>query len=106
MSGAFGPRFTGVRMIFPRMLYRSGTAIVLESGKYDFRIVTEDEYKQAIAEGWHLDQYAAKAAAEKPIQFPEPTRDEMEQKAKELGLKFDGRTGDKKLIAMIEEALK
>ena len=33
------------------------------------------------------------------------TREEMETKAKELGLKFDGRTGDKKLMSMIEEAL-
>jgi hypothetical protein len=93
-------------MEFPRMVYKTGNMALLESGKYDFRIVTSDEYEQAIKDGWHLDQYAAKAAAEQPVQSPEPTRDEMEQKAKELGLKFDGRTGDKKLLAMIEEALK
>jgi hypothetical protein len=35
-----------------------------------------------------------------------PTRDEMERKAKELGIKFDGRTTDKKLSAAIEAKLK
>lgn len=34
------------------------------------------------------------------------TREEMEQKAKELGLKFDGRTSNRKLLTMIEEAMK
>jgi hypothetical protein len=33
------------------------------------------------------------------------TRSEMEQKARELGLKFDGRTTDRKLLALIEAAL-
>jgi hypothetical protein len=34
-----------------------------------------------------------------------PTRDELERKAKELGISFDGRTGDKKLSALIAEKL-
>lgn len=35
-----------------------------------------------------------------------PTREELEQKANELGIKFDGRTTDRKLLEKIEEALK
>lgn len=35
-----------------------------------------------------------------------PTRSEIEQKAIELGVKFDGRTTDKKLLERIERALK
>lgn len=35
----------------------------------------------------------------------EPTRAELIQKARELGLKFGGRTGNEKLLAMINEAL-
>lgn len=35
----------------------------------------------------------------------EPSRSEMENKARELKLKFDGRTSDKKLLAMIDAAL-
>lgn len=34
-----------------------------------------------------------------------PTRAELEQKANELGIKFDGRTTDKKLAAKIAEAV-
>ncbi len=34
-----------------------------------------------------------------------PTREELETKAIELGLKFDGRTSDKKLTKLIAEAL-
>lgn len=35
-----------------------------------------------------------------------PTRAELEQKAHELGIKFDGRIGDKRLAALIEKHLK
>jgi hypothetical protein len=104
-------------MEFPRMVYRIGTQQALESGRYDVKVITADALDQAIDDGWHLDQYAAKAAGEKPVsQAPEgaspnpfdtdpPTREELETKARELGLKFDGRTGDKKLAAMIAVAL-
>jgi ribosomal protein L32E len=34
-----------------------------------------------------------------------PTREEMAIKARELGIKFDGRTSDKKLISLIATAL-
>jgi hypothetical protein len=34
------------------------------------------------------------------------TRDELEAKAQELGIKFDGRTSDKKLNSLIEAKLK
>lgn len=103
-------------MEFPRMIYRVGNAAVLESGKYDFLVISEAEYESAIAEGWHLDQYAAKGAHEaanepaRPQQLPPvaddpPTREELEAKATELGLSFDGRTSDAKLAARIEEAM-
>ncbi len=95
---------------FPRMMLRVGSMVELESGRYDWRIVSADEFEKAKADGWHMDQYAAKAAHEKrqvdANDDGEVTREELEQKAKELGLKFDGRTGNKKLLAMIEEALK
>jgi hypothetical protein len=34
-----------------------------------------------------------------------PTREELEAKAAELGIKFDGRTGDKKLGQLIQDRL-
>lgn len=35
-----------------------------------------------------------------------PTREELEQKATALGIKFDGRTTDRKLLERIEEVLR
>ena len=42
-------------MEFPRMVYRAGTMAVLESGTYDHKVVSEADWPQAQAEGWHLD---------------------------------------------------
>ncbi len=98
-------------MEFPRMLVRVGTAWTLESGTYDLATANDAEHMAALlADGWHPDQYAAKAAAEAvPAEEPDddapPTRDELEAKARELGIKFDGRTGDKKLAALIADKL-
>jgi len=52
---------------------------------------------------------AAKAAAEAGATADsnqQPTREELEAKATELGLKFDGRTTDRKLSEAILEKLK
>lgn len=46
-----------------------------------------------------------KRAAEPEDDAP-PTRAEMATKATELGLKFDGRTSDRKLAQMIQDAIK
>lgn len=44
--------------------------------------------------------------APESVEITPPTRDEIEQKASELGIKFDGRWGDKKLADAIVEKLK
>lgn len=112
------------------MLVRVGTQWQLESGKYDLRVVhTKDDLDAALADGWFLDQYAAKAAHEAaalaaqpaaaagaadaganaavvPADAAPPTRAELEQKAAELGVKFDGRTSDKTLAERIDAAMK
>lgn len=54
---------------FPRMVYRVGTMAVLMSGSYDYKMVSDaDDLKASQAEGWCLDEDAAKeshsAAAE------------------------------------------
>jgi hypothetical protein len=106
-------------MEFPQLLYRVGTAWTLESGTYDLATAKDAEQMAALlADGWHPDQYAAKAAGLNPgvagfeprgSEIPDddapPTRDELEAKARELGIKFDGRTGDKKLAALIADKL-
>jgi len=56
-----------------------------------------------------LREQAEKAKAEvvETVKEESPvTRAELEQKATELGLSYDGRTSDRKLLAKIEEALK
>ena len=40
-----------------------------------------------------------------PDENAPPTREELEAKAKELGIRFDGRTGDKKLGQLIQDRL-
>lgn len=99
-------------MELPRMLYRAGTMCVLESGAYDWLIVKDHaELDAALAGGWHLDQYAAKAAHEAAQQPPAPvakdepvTRETLAEKAAALGIKFDGRWGEKRLAEAIAAA--
>lgn len=97
---------------FPRIVYRAGGEWLLESGAYSVRQVADaDELAAAQAEGWHLDQYAAKAADEAlvdqvPADDTPPTRAELEAKATELGIKWDGRWGDKRLSDAIAAKLK
>ena len=59
-----------------------------------------------------LREQAAAAAAVAPTPEPEPvhdaaapTRAELEAKATELGIRFDGRTKDKKLGQLIQDKL-
>lgn len=54
------------------------------------------------------EQAAAKVVQiveEVPEDDAPPTRAELEAKAKELGIKFDGRTSDKKLGQLIQDKL-
>lgn len=76
---------------------------------YDYQMVPDGD----VPEGWFATVFEAHDAVnkiEQPTEAPKesdpPTRSELEQKATELGLKFDGRTSDKKLATMIQEALK
>lgn len=87
----------------PTMLYRyPGRMVELECGKFDFVIVDEAEIEAHIKCGWSL------TFADLPHKINEnapPTRAELEEKAKQLGLRFDGRTSDAKLAANIEAVL-
>jgi hypothetical protein len=48
---------------------------------------------------------AAEAQASEPEDDALPTREELEAKATELGIRFDGRTKDKKLGQLIQDRL-
>lgn len=113
---------------YPKMLYRfpatGQSSLTLEGAAFDTATVeSADDEAAATAEGWcttwpaarkvHDDaQAAAKAQADADAAAAQaadakalPTRAEMEQKATELGIKFDGRTSDKKLSDQIAAAL-
>ena len=100
-------------MQFPRFVFRCPGAYQRMGGSYGYRSVEDEEsHAKAIAEGWFGTLPEAieahdnpkkpePVAAQEPAPDAPPTRQELEQKAKELGLKFDGRTTDKKLAALI-----
>lgn len=101
-------------MNFPTFVYKSpGPHNAAKGGKTYGYIVVEDEkeFKQRLAEGWFATSDEAmnpKPAA--PVFEPEednapPTRSELESMARELGVKFDRRTSDKKLLQLIEQKL-
>ena len=98
---------------FPRLVYRAEGKYIRPRGTYDFTgVSTQEEYDQKLAEGWF--DSIEDALAPKPVEAPSdpvlddnapPTRAELEAKATELGIKFDGRYSDKKIAQMIDEAL-
>lgn len=94
----------------PTMLYKTPGPHDIHGGKFDYIIVDSDDEQalgDAIRSGWRLTTAAAlELAAEAANDNAPPTREELEAKATELGLKFDGRTSDKKLGELISTALK
>lgn len=104
-------------MDFPKMLYRCPGPLAHEGGTYATRIVADEaEQAQAQADGWNDGVIAARQAYEtalvardaqdlERLRTAPPTRAEMETKARELEIKFDGRTSDAKLLKLIEAAL-
>lgn len=76
-------------------------------------VENEDQAKQLRAQGWFAtypeatEKKAASPAPEVPASDDNapPTREELEKKAEELGIKFDGRTSDEKLAKKIEDAI-
>lgn len=94
---------------FPQMLYRAGRELATDAGPMDTLIVSDDDaLSAALADGWHESPLSAASpeAPEVPPDEAPPTRDELERKATELGIKWDGRWGDKRLGDAIAAALK
>ncbi len=91
---------------FPLLMFRTpGPHFGPPGVTYDWRAARDEQHmREMIADGWAMTLNEA-IDGEKPDESP-VTREELEQKARELGIKFDGRTGDKKLAALIEAAIK
>jgi hypothetical protein len=97
----------------PTMLYKFPGNEQLQDGKYALLTVDADDVDAHAADGWHTTPAAAKsaheaaqAAALEAAKNVPPTRAELEQKARELGIEFKGSHGDATLAKMIEDKLK
>lgn len=102
---------------FPTIVYKSPGSRRNAHGTYDYvGVKTQEEFDRRIVNGWHHSQAAAFAALKQhqqvevvsshnPIPEDQTSRFEIEQKALALGLKFDGRTSDKKLNKLIAQAM-
>lgn len=98
---------------YPQMVYKAGGREQIHGGQFTTMLVhSDDELAQALADGWsentddakdaalaeqeraarEAERLAAQAEAIKP-----PTREELEQKAAELGIPFSARVSDKRL---------
>lgn len=97
------------------MLYKAPGPHQFADGDFDYIVVDDDKIEETLAQGWFLTTGEAQAAlkaqrspapAPAPADTAPPTRAELEQKAKELGIEFDGRTSDKKLGERIAEKLR
>ena len=97
-------------MDFPRSLFKSPGDQWVGGGSFAIEHVEDlAQYNAAKKAGWFdsvpeaLAAWRNGAAAAVADDAP-PTRDELEQKARELGIKFDGRTTDAALLRRIETA--
>lgn len=104
----------------PTLVYRSpGSHFAHAGATYDYApAVGAQELEAKLAAGWHPTLEAAVAAGKKPTvktspipgekAIPDdnapPTRAELEAKANEMGLQFDGRISDSKLRKLVESA--
>ncbi len=97
-----------------RMLYKHPGQHALHGEMFDYIIVDELEVEEKIELGWSLTTTEAlnldviEADIEEDINTEDthpPTRDEIEDKAFALGIKFSKRTTEKTLLRKIEEAL-
>ena len=105
-------------MDFPTIMYRvPGPHKKPRGGTYAYRGAEDQEaFDALISKGWFpsydeavagkISKKAAMKIEGEPIDdISAPTRDELETKAKELGVSFNARTSDKKLSERIAEAL-
>ena len=112
-------------MDFPGLVFRCpGAHIGPGRSTYDYAgVKTQEQLAAKLAEGWFATlgeaveaslpkappvvPSAPQEAVEEPIPGDDepPTRRELEEKARELGIKFDGRTPDRKLAKSIAEAM-
>ena len=100
---------------FPALVYKDKGKYDRKGGTYDFTgVQNAEELASRLANGWFLSLEEAinpvvAAPVKQEVIIPDdsaaPTRVELETKATELGIKFDGRYSDKRISQLIDEAL-
>ena len=99
---------------FPNQVFREGGPHwhPVARTRYSIKgVYNEEELQAALADGWRLSMLEPVidedpvVESEEPLDDSPPTKEEMLQKAEELGLKIDKRWSEKTLLAKIEEAL-
>lgn len=93
-------------MEFPRLVYKSASLHELVKNEEEFSSALERGFFASVPESVIGIPASAKPVLHEIKDNAPPTRDEIEVKAKELGLKFDGRTSDAKLLKLIDAAVK
>lgn len=96
------------------MLFKVPGPHLADGVMFEYIVVPDDQDDATADAGWFKSLPEAAEAAEvakAPVaevvgDDAPATREELEQKANDLGLKFDGRTTDAKLAERIAEALK
>jgi len=97
-------------MKYPTIVYRCPGPHQRKGGTFDYHgVKSEAELEGSLNDGWFEtlpEAIAGKASLkELPPTHTPPTRKELEQKAKELGIKFDNKTSDEVLSKKISDAL-
>lgn len=85
------------------MIFKCPGSQSWEGISFDYQIIKDGE----IPEGWSKTVFEAQEKAAHPADADEDgevTREELEQKAKELGIKFHWKTSNANLLKMIDEA--
>lgn len=99
-------------MSFPTIVYKCPGIHQCPGSTYSYKGAADDaELGALLADGWcrtlpdALGGKLVEDAAEEPGDDFAPTREELEAKAEELGIKFDGRTTDAGLLRRIAAEL-
>ena len=103
-------------MKFPSLVYKCPGRYLCPGGTYTYVPVrNEEELQQRLSEGYHETMPQAMGTEEpkkvvEPVKSTEdddspPTREELEQKAAELGIKVQKNMKDKVLLNKINKAL-
>lgn len=91
-------------MNYPTIVYKDGGSHHRHGGMYSWKPVKDQaEFDAAVKDGWFSTLNEAIEGQHNEESEAGPTREELEMKAKELGVKFDGRTTDAKLAKLIAE---